>query len=770
MPGAHWKQEVDDHLNTASIILLLISSDFMASEFCSSVEMQRALARHEEGTAHVIPILLRPVDLEGSPFSTLKALPHNTQPVTTWNNKDKAFVDITQGIRRVLETFCSPSTESQISSPPTPITTSSLQGQQQIFRQHLQPQPTDARSKYLRYIQERYRFITLPLGLAEGFSLHAVFQPLRLRYNPLPAEDRQREKRRPLLGEPSPAGESPSIIAENGDDALKKSTQRRLVILGTPGTGKTTLLQSLMSNQLLQAQNDLSAPLPIFLSLSDLARGGLTLPQYLRQLGREVGLPDSALNFFWTAIEEGTAFICLDSLDEVTPRERPAMIRLINELATRPGNTWIVGSRFTDYKGGQFLRGRFTEWELLALDHRLRELLAKRLLPELARLLHPEKQENEMEPSAFVQALEDHQQASAWGDNPLLFSLAAILFVRTGTLPISRATLYQNVVDAILETREPDSTRRRLLRHIIAELALDLYRTKGRIFTRDTILTLLPAIRRRQDENWQTEEMATRIITSGILDVVAQETYGFRHQTFQEYLAAVALVRQLTSDDPMTREEGWSFVQSKRMYSRWNEIFQLMVGVLAQDDHGRSIQQCRRWLTALARQHREPEGDPGYQGLQLAMWSLPELVEIGTSGQKAHEREEIEQEIATSWIEILLAMEVESLYLQQLAIYIKLVSVSVLKNVVSRFITAFHEKEIQIRIVALATLHYLKEHVPFEPVLALLDDPDFQIRVAAVRLLQAMGKRISIPPFSLRFPMRILLSVNTLEAFWQNMI
>src|SRR5438094_4349901 len=59
--GSEWEQQIDEHLNTANIILLLISASFIASKYCSSIEMKRAMERHEAKEARVIPIILRPV-------------------------------------------------------------------------------------------------------------------------------------------------------------------------------------------------------------------------------------------------------------------------------------------------------------------------------------------------------------------------------------------------------------------------------------------------------------------------------------------------------------------------------------------------------------------------------------------------------------------------------------------------------------------------------------------------------------------------------------
>jgi hypothetical protein len=65
--------------------------------------MALALDRHKAGEATVIPILLRPVDWEGSPFSTIQMLPSDAKPVTQWSNQDEAFKDIAKGIRRAVE-------------------------------------------------------------------------------------------------------------------------------------------------------------------------------------------------------------------------------------------------------------------------------------------------------------------------------------------------------------------------------------------------------------------------------------------------------------------------------------------------------------------------------------------------------------------------------------------------------------------------------------------------------------------------------------------
>lgn len=101
--GKEWEGQIDERLNSAEIILLLISSDFISSTYCYDVEMKRAMERHEAGEARVIPILLRPVFWENAPFGKLNGLPTDMKAVTNWDNQDEAFLNIVKGISDVVK-------------------------------------------------------------------------------------------------------------------------------------------------------------------------------------------------------------------------------------------------------------------------------------------------------------------------------------------------------------------------------------------------------------------------------------------------------------------------------------------------------------------------------------------------------------------------------------------------------------------------------------------------------------------------------------------
>ena len=102
IPGQEWEPRISEELLSAGLILLLISSDFIASDFCYTIELEQAMDRHARDEARVIPILLRPADWKGTSFARLQVLPSDAVPVTDWRSRDAAYLDIVQGIRRAI--------------------------------------------------------------------------------------------------------------------------------------------------------------------------------------------------------------------------------------------------------------------------------------------------------------------------------------------------------------------------------------------------------------------------------------------------------------------------------------------------------------------------------------------------------------------------------------------------------------------------------------------------------------------------------------------
>lgn len=147
--GAEWEQEIKIHLDSAQIILLLISDDFLASDYCWEIELTRAMERHETGQAIVIPVIVRPVDWQDSQFGKLQALPKNGKPITTWENQDQGWLNVAQGIRQVAK---------QLSQPQGHVIPKQ-QSVNSIQRRHLEQKLTEQKQEYAD-VNEEIEFLS----------------------------------------------------------------------------------------------------------------------------------------------------------------------------------------------------------------------------------------------------------------------------------------------------------------------------------------------------------------------------------------------------------------------------------------------------------------------------------------------------------------------------------------------------------------------------------------------------------------------------------
>jgi len=121
--GTEWAGQIDQHLEAADVILLLVSADFLASDYCYDKEMKRALERHGAGAARVIPVILRPCDWQSAPFWKLQALPKDGKPVATWKDRDEAFTDIARGIREAVASLAAGAPDHSAPAPPAEVVT-----------------------------------------------------------------------------------------------------------------------------------------------------------------------------------------------------------------------------------------------------------------------------------------------------------------------------------------------------------------------------------------------------------------------------------------------------------------------------------------------------------------------------------------------------------------------------------------------------------------------------------------------------------------------
>ena len=315
LAGQEWERDIDEHLEAAAITLLLISPDFLASDYCYGIEMQRALQRHKNGEGVVIPILVRPVDWEGAPFAYLQCLPRDAKAVTEWDNQDAAFRDIAKGIRAAIEQLSSTSTVSE--APAAPI---DRNRQRMLKRVH---------ATWIAGVLEQslHGAALMVLGLEEKADV--LDNPWRLL---------MQEVDRPT--QPLPEG---TRITD-----VYSATEGGLLILGGPGAGKTTLLLELARDLLDGAQGSENAAIPVVFNLSSWAKKQLPLTGWLvEELSIRYEVP-RRLGQSW--VSEDRLLLLLDGLDEVASSTRKECIEAINTYRqTHPDVQVVVCSRITEY-------------------------------------------------------------------------------------------------------------------------------------------------------------------------------------------------------------------------------------------------------------------------------------------------------------------------------------------------------------------------------------------------------------------------------------
>lgn len=117
-PGEDFESTISTALEEADIILLLVSPDFINSEYCYGVEMKRALERAATGEAEVVPVILRPCDWMTSDFGRMKALPTDGVPIVKFPSRDDGFFDVVKQLREMLMKKASSSTSVTAAASP----------------------------------------------------------------------------------------------------------------------------------------------------------------------------------------------------------------------------------------------------------------------------------------------------------------------------------------------------------------------------------------------------------------------------------------------------------------------------------------------------------------------------------------------------------------------------------------------------------------------------------------------------------------------------
>jgi hypothetical protein len=325
--GTNKAEEIEKQLEQASIIFLLISADFLVSDYCYSVEMTRALQLHQDGKAKVIPLLVRPCDWKGAPFEHLQLLPTNERPISQWTDRDEAWTHIVTEIRRALPS------QSETRSTSAPPASASL-----LSPAHV-PSPSSLeqrnRIRFLAKLYTRYEELfhySLQGAVLIGLELHskpdAVLNSTRLRL------------RQPSLPEyPLPMG---TTLLEVFD-----KTGGELLVLGNPGAGKTTLLLTLANALSERAHNDEQALIPVIVNLSTWATIRKPLDEWLiQEIMQSYAVPRGPIAGW---VQQDLILPLLDGLDEVEATVLPACIEAINTYKQQHLVPLVICCRTNEY-------------------------------------------------------------------------------------------------------------------------------------------------------------------------------------------------------------------------------------------------------------------------------------------------------------------------------------------------------------------------------------------------------------------------------------
>ncbi|MBC7829721.1 MAG: toll/interleukin-1 receptor domain-containing protein [Chitinophagaceae bacterium] len=103
LPGTEWDHTIRSEIDTADIIIFLVSADFLASDYIDRVEIRNALERHRQGMVKIVPVLVRICDFKNSELSGFQALPKRSLPVNQWKDKDEAWYSVVQSLEQLIK-------------------------------------------------------------------------------------------------------------------------------------------------------------------------------------------------------------------------------------------------------------------------------------------------------------------------------------------------------------------------------------------------------------------------------------------------------------------------------------------------------------------------------------------------------------------------------------------------------------------------------------------------------------------------------------------
>lgn len=586
--GVEWEQTIREHLDQAQVILLLISPSFIASEYCYCKEMRRAIERHNAGEARVIPILLRPVDWQNTPFGKLQALPHNSRPIAACRDKDTALFDVARSIRKAIEEV----------------------DKMQAHAVDKENEEGDLRRK--AYCQELYDhnkmldfrgIMRVDMNRSISIPLTEVFVFPDVLAGVPENETLEREGEGTLYLGRSQRTKRVSLERETFLTVLAKYP--RLILLGDPGSGKSTLLSYLLL-QIAEASNPLATVfsqssggasiIPLYIRLTAYAEvvsgntpGNRSLNDFL-----PIYLRDNYLHayedFVQSQMQCGNVLFLFDGLDEIP--DATLRIKVVQHLEmftqAHAQNRFVVTSRIVGYKDAP-LSAQYQAYTLADFNEEQVETFTQKWCPAYEHWVNDVQESEYLENAATKEAeklfaaTQSRPGVKRLAVNPLLLTILSLIQRQGIDLPSHRVDLFDLCTSTLIDTwvkakGQSMPFSRVELKKILQPLAFWMH--KHQTVSAIPEEEIREFIIQQQIDRTYTEHEAVEMVehflqtvrsSTGILVDRGKERYGFLHLAFEEYFAAEELEK---------RPDRNAFIKSHLHDPRWREVILLTVGVI----------------------------------------------------------------------------------------------------------------------------------------------------------------------------------------------
>lgn len=385
-------------------------------------------------------------------------------------------------------------------------------------------------------------------------------------------------------------------------DQLRTQTRSKAVLLGAPGSGKTTLMSYFavtLAREAIAASTPPEMLLPILIRIRDWAlHPELSIAEFARfHAEKTMSVKPLPQGFFEYWLDRGQALILLDGLDEVVVEtKRSHLVQCIeNFLGQYRLNRAIVTSRPAGYRRDFFRTEEFPHYELQPFNDEQMNLFIDKWYDSRV----PDKAEAERRKDSLKKAFEGKDRIKLLARNPLLLTIVALIHRYQVVLPKQRHKLYDKAVDTLLlnwdENKELTNHEKLKylelddLRRLMESVAYWVHsqgntgdREGGTVIDRDELMEQIRKIIQQQKPDLKlhyAREEAKRFVDfirerTGLLNEQGQECYAFVHKTFQEYLTAQEINYQRDNDD---FEIVLTHIENHLHDPHWREVLLLMI-------------------------------------------------------------------------------------------------------------------------------------------------------------------------------------------------